>query len=53
MQINNYKVKFKLIITKIMSKMMTLADLKARDGNNNSESFGFEVSRNGERNKCI
>ena len=33
--------------------MMTLADLKAREGNSNSENYGFEVSRNGEKNKCL
>jgi len=36
-----------------MSKMMTLADLKARDGNNNSESWGFNVARQPNKNGCL
>ena len=36
-----------------MSKMMTLQDLKAREQNNNSESYGFNVSRQNRGNKCL
>ena len=36
-------------------RMMTLRDLQARDGNNNSESYGFNVSSNRgvKKNGCL
>ena len=37
-----------------MSRMMTLKDLQARQGNSNSESYGFNVERNSSSsNQCM